>query len=116
MFKTYGTSSHKIKVHQDGTAIENVTVHFRQTNSETCPRVVTSTIKKGIVIMMENAWIIPLFPLLSFLILLFFGKRLKEASAYVGILFTLLLLSIHCWCCLTGFLDQPIRHKPFGLQ
>jgi NADH-quinone oxidoreductase subunit L len=39
--------------------------------------------------MMENAWIIPLFPLLSFLILLLFGKRLKEASAYVGILFTL---------------------------
>src|SRR5689334_12415159 len=39
--------------------------------------------------MMENAWIIPLFPLLSFLILLLFGKRLKEASAYVGILLTL---------------------------
>ena len=35
---------------------------------------------------MENAWLIPLFPLLSFLILLLFGKRLKEASAYVGIL------------------------------
>src|SRR4051794_3747287 len=39
--------------------------------------------------MMENAWLIPLFPLLSFLILLLFGKRLKDASAYVGILFTL---------------------------
>ncbi|PFO08049.1 NADH-quinone oxidoreductase subunit L [Bacillus sp. AFS076308] len=39
--------------------------------------------------MLENAWLIPLFPLLSFLILLLFGKRLKEASAYVGILFTL---------------------------
>jgi NADH-quinone oxidoreductase subunit L len=38
---------------------------------------------------MENAWIIPLFPLLSFLILLLFGKRLKEASAYVGMLLTL---------------------------
>lgn len=38
---------------------------------------------------MENAWLIPLFPLLSFLILLLFGKRLKEASAYVGILTTL---------------------------
>jgi NADH-quinone oxidoreductase subunit L len=42
--------------------------------------------------MMENAWIIPLFPLLSFLILLLFGKRLKDASAYVGILFTLAAL------------------------
>ncbi|WP_160724230.1 NADH-quinone oxidoreductase subunit L [Bacillus sp. USDA818B3_A] len=39
--------------------------------------------------MLENAWLIPLFPLLSFLILLLFGKRLKEASAYVGILLTL---------------------------
>ncbi|SEN51005.1 NADH dehydrogenase subunit L [Mesobacillus persicus] len=38
---------------------------------------------------MENAWLIPLFPLLSFLALLLFGKRLKEASAYVGILLTL---------------------------
>ncbi|NMD70092.1 NADH-quinone oxidoreductase subunit L [Bacillus sp. DNRA2] len=39
--------------------------------------------------MMENAWIIPLFPLLSFFILLLVGKRLKEASAYIGILLTL---------------------------
>ncbi len=39
---------------------------------------------------MENAWIIPLFPLLSFLFLLLFGKRLKETSAYIGMLFTLL--------------------------
>src|SRR5213080_1673287 len=42
--------------------------------------------------MMENAWLIPLFPLLSFLILLLFGKRLKEASAYVGMLFSFLSL------------------------
>ncbi|GHH98791.1 NADH-quinone oxidoreductase subunit L [Neobacillus kokaensis] len=39
--------------------------------------------------MMENAWLIPLFPLLSFMILLLIGKRLREASAYVGILLTL---------------------------
>jgi NADH-quinone oxidoreductase subunit L len=48
--------------------------------------------KKGILKMMENAWLIPLFPLLSFLILLLFGKRLKEASAYVGMLATFLSL------------------------
>lgn len=35
---------------------------------------------------MESAWLIPLFPLLSFLILIIFGKRLKEASAYIAIL------------------------------
>jgi NADH-quinone oxidoreductase subunit L len=40
------------------------------------------------VIVMENAWIIPLFPLLSFLFLLLFGKRFKESSAYVGMLLT----------------------------
>src|SRR3954470_2271450 len=49
---------------------------------------VTRSPSKGLIIL-ENAWLIPLFPLLSFLILLLFGKRLKEASAYVGILFTL---------------------------
>ncbi|MEC1697416.1 NADH-quinone oxidoreductase subunit L [Schinkia azotoformans] len=46
--------------------------------------------------MMENAWLIPLFPLLSFVLLLLIGRRLKESSAYVGMLATLasLLLSI----------------------
>ncbi|WP_282033687.1 NADH-quinone oxidoreductase subunit L [Metabacillus indicus] len=40
--------------------------------------------------MMPYAWIIPLFPLVSFLVLLLFGKRLKEGSVYVGgILMTL---------------------------
>lgn len=41
---------------------------------------------------METAWIIPLFPLISFLFLLLFGKRLKESSAYVGMLLTLISL------------------------
>ncbi|RFU60718.1 NADH-quinone oxidoreductase subunit L [Peribacillus glennii] len=39
--------------------------------------------------MMESAWLIPLFPLASFLFLLLFGSRLKEAaSAWVGMFFT----------------------------
>jgi NADH-quinone oxidoreductase subunit L len=38
---------------------------------------------------MENAWLIPLFPLLSFIFLLLFGRKLKEGSAYAGILLTL---------------------------
>jgi NADH-quinone oxidoreductase subunit L len=38
--------------------------------------------------MMENAWLIPLFPLISFLLLLVVGKQLKERSAYVGMLLT----------------------------
>lgn len=40
--------------------------------------------------MMENAWIIPLFPLISFLFLLVFGKQMKESSAYVGMFLTFL--------------------------
>lgn len=38
--------------------------------------------------MMEMAWIVPLFPLLSFFLLLLAGKKMKEASAYVGMLAT----------------------------
>ncbi|WP_102348256.1 NADH-quinone oxidoreductase subunit L [Bacillus sp. Marseille-P3661] len=46
--------------------------------------------------MMENAWLIPLFPLLSFVLLLLFGRKLKENGAYVGMVATLgsLALSI----------------------
>ncbi|MCX8003151.1 MAG: NADH-quinone oxidoreductase subunit L, partial [Anoxybacillus mongoliensis] len=42
--------------------------------------------------MMENAWLIPLFPFVSFVVLLVVGKQLKERSAYVGMLLTLLSL------------------------
>ena len=34
--------------------------------------------------MMEFVWVIPLVPLLSFVILLLFGQRLKQTSAYIG--------------------------------
>lgn len=37
---------------------------------------------------MENVWIIPLLPLLSFIILVLFGRGLKEFSAYIGIILT----------------------------
>lgn len=35
--------------------------------------------------MMHSAWLIPVFPLIAFLILLFAGRFLKEKAAYVGI-------------------------------
>ncbi|MBD1383232.1 NADH-quinone oxidoreductase subunit L [Metabacillus arenae] len=34
--------------------------------------------------MMQYAWFIPIFPLLSFLIILIFGKRLRGGSTYIG--------------------------------
>lgn len=35
--------------------------------------------------MIQSAWLIPVFPLIAFIILLFVGRYLKEKSAYVGI-------------------------------
>ncbi|MCE7792486.1 NADH-quinone oxidoreductase subunit L [Salipaludibacillus sp. CUR1] len=35
--------------------------------------------------MIQNAWLIPVFPLIAFLILLFIGRFLKEKASYVGI-------------------------------
>ncbi|RDE35591.1 NADH-quinone oxidoreductase subunit L [Parageobacillus thermoglucosidasius] len=46
--------------------------------------------------MMEMAWIVPLFPLLSFFILLLAGKKMKEASAYVGMLATFVSFLAAC--------------------
>ncbi|AXN38825.1 NADH-quinone oxidoreductase subunit L [Peribacillus butanolivorans] len=39
--------------------------------------------------MMENAWLIPIFPLVTFLVLLLSGRRWREQEAYIGILLTL---------------------------
>lgn len=39
--------------------------------------------------MMQNAWLIPLFPLLAFILLVAFGRQLKEGSAWLGIVFSL---------------------------
>jgi NADH-quinone oxidoreductase subunit L len=58
---------------------------------------------------MENAWLIPLFPLVSFLFLLLFGKKLKEASAFVGILATLASL-VYSILVLLERLESP-THK-----
>ncbi|WP_096203127.1 NADH-quinone oxidoreductase subunit L [Bacillus sp. FJAT-45350] len=42
--------------------------------------------------MMEIAWLIPLLPLLSFIILVLFGRRLKESGAFVGMALMLVAL------------------------
>lgn len=38
--------------------------------------------------MIANAWLVPFFPLLAFVLLVAFGRQLKESAAYVGILAT----------------------------
>ncbi|KFN03302.1 NADH-quinone oxidoreductase subunit L [Bacillus clarus] len=40
--------------------------------------------------MINYAWLIPLFPLISFLLLIMFGKKFREASSVLGIFFTFL--------------------------
>ena len=37
--------------------------------------------------MIEQAWLIPLFPVISFLIILLFGNRMKEGGGYVAVAF-----------------------------
>ncbi len=37
--------------------------------------------------MIEHAWLIPLFPVISFLIILLFGGRMKEGGGYVAVAF-----------------------------
>ncbi|MBO1000432.1 NADH-quinone oxidoreductase subunit L [Bacillus sp. SD075] len=39
--------------------------------------------------MMEHAWLIPIFPLVTFLVLLLSGRRLRERGAFIGIICTL---------------------------
>ena len=67
--------------------------------------------------MMENAWIVPLFPLLSFLVLLLFGKRLKESSSYIRDFPNLVIYHFFdTRSCLSDLLHQPIKVKHCGLQ
>lgn len=39
--------------------------------------------------MMEIAWLIPIFPLVSFVVLLLYGRRWREKGVFIGIVFTL---------------------------
>lgn len=53
--------------------------------------------------MLENAWLIPLFPLVAFVLLLVFGRKLRESSAIVGILATLASLVMAIFTCVERF-------------
>ncbi|WP_048601490.1 NADH-quinone oxidoreductase subunit L [Rubeoparvulum massiliense] len=44
--------------------------------------------------MIENSWLIPLIPFIAFIILVAFGRQLKEFAAYIGILATMAALTI----------------------
>ncbi|CAM3838958.1 NADH-quinone oxidoreductase subunit L [Mesobacillus zeae] len=64
---------------------------------------------------MENAWLIPLFPLLSFLVLLIAGRRLREASAYAGILLTLASLAMSVYMLAERFTKPTFKSESVWL-
>jgi NADH-quinone oxidoreductase subunit L len=45
---------------------------------------------------MQYAWLIPLFPLFAFIVIVSFGRQLKEGAAYVGIFFTAVSFVLAC--------------------
>jgi NADH-quinone oxidoreductase subunit L len=58
---------------------------------------------------MENTWLIPLLPLVSFVLLLIFGRWLKETSAYVGVGLTFISFILSSMI----FFDQWQGAEPF---
>ncbi|MDF2556854.1 MAG: NADH-quinone oxidoreductase subunit [Bacillales bacterium] len=62
--------------------------------------------------MMEFSWIIPLFPLLSFVLILFFGKKLKHFSAYLGIGFVGISFVLSIFTLIERF-SNPTYKKEF---
>ncbi len=66
---------------------------------------------------LENAWIIPLLPAVSFLLILFFGKRMPKKGAEfgiaaVGIAFVLAVLTGFSWLDHRDNFDGPLAESP----
>ncbi len=66
---------------------------------------------------LENAWIIPLLPAISFVVILFFGKRLPKKGAEVGIAavgvaFVLAVLTGVSWVDHRDNFDGPLAESP----
>jgi NADH-quinone oxidoreductase subunit L len=66
---------------------------------------------------LENAWIIPLLPAISFLLILFFGKRMPKKGAEfgiaaVGIAFLLAVLTGFSWLDHRDNFDGPLAESP----
>jgi NADH-quinone oxidoreductase subunit L len=64
---------------------------------------------------LENAWLVPLLPAVSFFVILLFGKRMPKKGAEVGILavaasFALSLLAALDWIGIEGHREAVARH------
>jgi len=60
--------------------------------------------------MLDNAWLIPLIPAVSFVIILFFGKRMPKKGAEMGILALGAAFVLSLLCALEWVGEQVPRH------
>ncbi len=61
--------------------------------------------------MIDYAWLIPLFPLVSFLLLIIFGKKIREGSSVLSIFFVFLSFIFAVLVLIERFTTVPVKHK-----
>ncbi|MGI2748488.1 NADH-quinone oxidoreductase subunit L [Bacillus cytotoxicus] len=66
--------------------------------------------------MIDYAWLIPLFPLTSFILLILFGRKLKGISSLLGSLFTFLSLVGAVMVLLECFSSENVKHTWLWLK
>ena len=67
--------------------------------------------EKGKETMIDYAWLIPLFPLVSFLLLIIFGKKIREGSSVLSIFFVFLSFIFAVLVLIERFTTVPVKHK-----
>ncbi|MCM3731763.1 NADH-quinone oxidoreductase subunit L [Fictibacillus nanhaiensis] len=66
--------------------------------------------------MLQMSWLIPLFPLLSFILLLLFRKSKSESTAWIGVLLTGLSLVMSVGVCLAVWQGEGIKTEGTWFQ
>ena len=72
--------------------------------------------EKGKETMIDYAWLIPLFPLVSFLLLIIFGKKIREGSSVLSIFFVFLSFIFAVLVLIERFSTVPVKHKWLWLR
>ena len=67
--------------------------------------------EKGKETMIDYAWLIPLFPLVSFLLLIIFGKKIREGSSVLSIFFVFLSFIFAVLVLIERFTTVSVKHK-----
>ncbi|AMR05320.1 MULTISPECIES: NADH-quinone oxidoreductase subunit L [Bacillus] len=61
--------------------------------------------------MIDYAWLIPLFPLVSFLLLIIFGKKIREGSSVLSIFFVFLSFILAVLVLIERFSEASVKHR-----